>query len=90
MLTSLGAATEQDDQRVAIFGEINSVTGSPVDDLLTHAVKPLDAGRIAQLHTKLGDGHLGGCLRCQAVKPLLVRAGCIFANVFFDIDRHVL
>ena len=89
MLAAFGNAAEKDDQCVVIFGEIDPVTRPPVNDVFTQAIKALDAGRIAELHTKLGNGHLGGSLRCQTVKPLLVRVGCILADLLFDFDRHV-
>jgi hypothetical protein len=51
------------DKAGAIFCEVNPVSWSPVNDIFTHAVKPLDAGRITQSHSKFGNGHLGCGLR---------------------------
>jgi hypothetical protein len=44
MVAAFGTAAKQDDQCVAIFGEVDPVTWPPVDDVFTHAIKPLDAG----------------------------------------------
>jgi hypothetical protein len=83
LLTAFVSTTDQDGERFAIFGEVNPVAWSPVNDIFTHAVKPLNAERIAQSHSKFGNGHLGCCLSRQAVKPLLVRVGCILTDVLF-------
>jgi hypothetical protein len=90
LLVAFGAAAKQDDQRLAIFGKVDSVTWPLINDVFAHATKPLDAGRVAQLHAKLANRHLGCSLRCQAVKPLFVWVRCILADVFFDFDWYAL
>ena len=62
LLAAFGAAAKQNNERVAIFGKVDPVTWTPVDNVFTHAVKPLDTGRIAQFHANFGNGYLGSGL----------------------------
>ncbi len=41
-LLLLGPSTEQNHQRFAVLGEINSVAWSPIDSVFTYAFEPFD------------------------------------------------
>ena len=47
LLSFLGAATKQNNQRFTIFGEVDAIPRPPVDFVLTNTTEPFDARGIA-------------------------------------------
>jgi hypothetical protein len=88
LLAALRSAAKQHDQRIAVFRQIDPVTGSPVDDALTYSSEPLDGGGVAQFQAQLGGRNLGGALWVEAIEPHSVRIRAVFAQVLFYPDRH--
>lgn len=88
LLPFLGAATEQNDQRFAILGQVNAIPRPPVDLVLTNTSEPFDVGGIAQFQPSLGDRYFRCGLCIKRVKPRLVRIGSVFPDVFFKLDLY--
>lgn len=88
LLPSLCSTTEQDNERLAIPGEVDAISWPPVDDVLTNAIEPVDARCVAKSQSGLGRRHLGGGLCSEVVKPSPVGISAVFAKVFFK--RHLL
>ena len=51
LLPALRAATEQDNERVAVLSKIDPIAGSSVDDIFTDTCEPFDLGGITELQT---------------------------------------
>jgi len=80
LLALLGAATEQDNQRVAVSAEVDPITGTEIDPRLEHAAADsFDVGQMAKREPRQGDRHFRGRLRIEAVEPAAKRApsGCV-------------
>src|SRR5438105_12300301 len=69
LLAALGAATQKDDQRIPVLGQINPVARSPVDDVFAHPAELLDPRRVADAQPQLGRCDLCRRLRIQRIKP---------------------
>lgn len=90
LLRFLGAAAEQDNQRLSIFGEVDAIARPPIDLVLTDSSEPIHVRCITKLEPRLGHSYLGSSLCIQSVKPCLVRTGAVFPDVFFELDLHDL
>ena len=49
------------------------------------ALQRFDVAEIAERHPCFRPRHQGGHVDAQAIEPLSVRAGFVFADVFFDL-----
>ena len=68
-------AAEQDDGRLAVLSEVDTVAGSEVELDLEHACPAsLNVRPVACAEASQGRGHAGGRHGVQSVKPLLERA----------------
>ena len=88
LLSFLGAAAKQNDQRLALFGQVETIAWPPVDLVLADPPEPFDIRSVAQFNPNLGDRDLGGGLGIQSVEPVLIGVVAVFADVFFKMELH--
>jgi hypothetical protein len=89
LLSSLGAATEKNDQHLAVPSEIDPIAGTTVDLQFSRTFADrLDVRRIALTQPFDRDGYACGRLGIEAVEPLPERVASI-RNVFFNPDHMV-
>ena len=75
LLPALGAATQQDDQRVPVLSEVQPVAGPLVDPILLHPCPDaFGVGQVAPFQACQRHGHLGGRLGVQVIEPVGERA----------------
>lgn len=82
LLPLLGAASEQDDQRVAIPPKVDTIARTKIDPLLQHALaNGLEIGRIAGLQSRQRDVDLRGRDGVETIEPFLERYAAILGLV---------
>ena len=90
LLSFLRSAAEQNDQGLAVFREIDTITWSPIDPHLADAAEPLDARRIAGAQPRDGRRDLGRCLMIQPIESRLEWNRAVCSDVLFHAERHGL
>ena len=86
LLSLLGSAGQQDDDRLAIAPEINPIARTKIDPALQHTfAHAFDVGEIALLHAGKPAGDLGAGRRVQFREPLgegfLTARGDVVADI---------
>src|SRR6266851_5997082 len=84
LLSPLRAAAQQDDQRVAILGQIDPIARSPINAALGDDADPLHARCVARCEPQRRRGDLRCYLGIEPIEPGSVGARAIRAKIFDD------
>ena len=82
LLALFGAAGEEDDETIAVAGEVDAVAWSPVDAVFEDALADgFELGGVALFEAGDGGGDFGGGLGVEGGEPCFEGAGAVGGDV---------
>jgi len=88
VLVLLSSAPNQDNERIAIFPEIDSITGPEINSALKDAgTDSFGVRKIPVLDPNQRGGNLGRCRCIESAEPLRKRAATLSIKILPDRDH---
>jgi len=88
LLALFRSTTEENDDLLAVFGEIDAITGTVIDSMFVNATADaLRAREILQSDTIESRCHLPGGFCIQPIEPFAKRAAAALVSIFAQLEH---